>query len=316
MTASTVRILTLLLLGAAAAIVLGASEANAVTPTFTIDQPANPAPLKANIGSQSIKVHWTYAYGTTGIEAIGGVAPTTVIQWDEPTCDQPGVKVLGALTQTIPLREGTGAPQPSVSGDTNFNVAATLLAPGLRPVTCSISGKVLAPGGTTQVTDSSPGRAQFQATVQYVGLLGIEVVTGQIIEGGPQTDINYEIKLTNQGNALTQPKFELLTEPEPGWLPVLPPTKQIGAIQQGAPSNQELFKFLVTTPHSNGWNNDETSFQLKITPVAAEDPSVSGSDLTVSLNSRVRGIYVPGPEPMLLVVAIVGAAAIVGLRRR
>lgn len=71
--------------------------------------------------------------------------------------------------------------------------------------------------------------------------------------------------------------------------------------------------FVVSTPYQNGWNNDETTLVFRLQPVSTNHQDTKGQEVSVNVLARVRGIYVPGPEPMLLVGAILGAALVARL---
>ncbi|MFO1533549.1 MAG: hypothetical protein ABR562_07650 [Thermoplasmatota archaeon] len=301
-----------------AAVVLTPTATAAITPQFTIDSITQPKPIQPDLGSEDVVIKWTYTINTQGAQAIGGVSTSTTLQWDPPACvgDNLGISITGSRTQSVVLQSGTAAPVNSVSGTSTFHIAATQQAPGERPIKCTFTGKVLAPSaGNGQITDSNPGPVEVNIIVKYLGLLTAEVPGGTIQEAGPQKEIRYDLKLTNLGNSLSHVKFELVSPPDAGWLALPPSPTDIGSLQQGAPTNVNTVPFQISTPHHNGWNNADTTMQLKITPESTKDQSPD-TEIVIPVIARVRGNYVPGPEPMLLAAALVGAAFVARLARK
>ncbi|HEX2066049.1 MAG TPA: hypothetical protein VHI93_04470, partial [Candidatus Thermoplasmatota archaeon] len=188
-------------------------------------------------------------------------------------------------------------------------------APGERPLQCTMKGRVGASSGGA-VAQSNDAEIAIPFSVRYYGLLTATVPT-TIAEAGPQKEIRYDITLTNLGNSNTNINFDLATEIPEGWSPVPPSPLIIGPSQQAGGSDfTKTVSFLVSTPHKNGWNNDQTPFQLKITPASTINPDQKGNEIAVNVLARVRGVYVPGPEPFLLVAALLGTALVARATRK
>lgn len=298
----------------AALLLPGASAA----PQFSIDQPATPPAIDADVGGADITLKWHYDWATQGTQVVGGVSTATTLQWDPPKCenDGGGTIVTGLRSQVVSFGSATpGAPAQKVDGQSIFRVAATQKAPGETPYKCTFAGYVLAPAGQTQIGDSNKANVEVLVTVKYMGLLTAEVPL-TVQEGGPQQDIRYEIKLTNLGNAQSKLDFAMVGDVPPGWIAQPPPGgTTIQSLQQGGTTNQVTVPLIITTPHQNGWNNDAAAFQLKITPSTTKTTGAVGNEIVIPVVARVKGIYVPGPEPMLLVGAILGVAMLSRLLR-
>ncbi len=299
------------------------ASAQGASPSFTIDDiTTTPAGTPVQPDGLGIKVDitWHYDYGGPAIYAVGNVQPSANLVWDIASCtnDNGGTIVTGSLGQSFSLDDDNtpSTPAPSrVDGVSHFTISATRQAPGERLIPCSFKGHVGAIAGTSQIPESSPDTNGINIQVAYLGILTADVPT-TIQEAGPQKEIRYDIKLTNRGNALSNVKFELVGAVESGWLALAPPPTQIDSLQQGGTTNQATIGFLVSTPHKNGWNNADTGFTLKITPSSTLVKENTGAEVTVPVIARVRGIYVPGPDPILMVGAVLGTALVARLLRK
>jgi hypothetical protein len=303
---AAVAVATILLPGASAA------------PSFSIDQPETPPSIQPDVGGADLTLKWHYDWATQGTQVVGAASTATTLQWDPPKCenDGGGTIITGLRSQVVSFGSATpGAPAQKVDGQSIFRIAATQAAPGERPYRCTFAGYVVAPAGQTQIGDSNKANVEVLVTVKYFGLLNAEVPL-TVQEGGPQQEIRYDIKLTNLGNAQSYLAFNLIGDVPPGWLAQAPIPTTIQSLQQGATTNQVTVPLIITTPHQNGWNNDAKAFQLKITPSSTKGTGEMGNEIVVPVTARVRGIYVPGPEPILLVGAIVGVAFVARMLRK
>ena len=266
------------------------AQAQIPPPTFAIDSVEDPEPILPDIDSATVVVHWTYAFSNAGQAAVALLSPQTTLQWENPECegDNGGARVIGPLSQVITLVDGNGVPRQSVSGQSNFTVSASLRAPGEVPIKCSLAGKVLAPGGTTVAPDSNDAEATFRLAVRFVGLLSVEVPQ-RIAEAGPQEEIVYAIELTNFGNSQAVATFEVAHPVDEGWQVQLPAPTVLGA--RGTGQETGTVHLMVYTPFREGWNNDETTLQLRISIASTKDGSLKGNDVVVAVLARVRGYY-------------------------
>ncbi|MEA3191380.1 MAG: hypothetical protein QOD77_1962 [Thermoplasmata archaeon] len=314
------RILALALATAVAAILVapaGTAQAD-VEPQLNLQKvtPAKAGPLIPNVDTVKFTVSGTFTYQQTGSFVGGPLVPSVLMQYTQPTCPSaPGITITGALATAIDV-SGATPQKTSFPFDSEFTVSASQLAPGETDILCTWKGKVLANGlpGFTETPEQS---ISTTIKVRFLGLLSASV-PATIQEGGPQKEITYELQLTNLGNSLTNVNFDLAnaeTVPE-GWSPVPPTPIIMQSKQQGGTEFTAKVPFTIQTPHSNGWNNDETTFQLKITPSSVNNPEDKGNTIAVNVLARVRGIYVPGPEPFLLVAAVLGAALVARLARK
>jgi hypothetical protein len=282
-------------------------------PSFTINSvTVDKNPMAPDIETGTVSVAWTYSFTQVATSVGGAVTPTVQIKWTQPSCDKSGTAIAGSLVQIITL-DNTGQKQ-SASGTATFTLSLSQAAPGETDILCTFKGKV-SPVVGTQIPESDEATGTLLVKAKFLGLLTANVPT-TIQEAGPQKEIRYEIELTNLGNALTNVDFTLIGNAAAGWSPVPPTPIIMQSQQQGGTEFTKKVNFLIQTPHKNGWNNDETTFQLRITPSSTKDPDLKGNPVAVNVLSRVRGIYVPGPEPILLVAALAGTALVARMLRR
>lgn len=285
-------------------------------PSLTLDTPViSPnAPIQPDLGRAQITIDWTYTFRQAFTELSGVTTTSTTLVWQQPTCTNTNVIITGSLAQTIVIRSGAAAPETSIPGSSTFNVEVTQQAPGETPIRCDFRAQV-EPVLGTQIPESNEAPASINVYGAYLGLISVNVPS-TIKQAGPQKQIRYELEITNLGNAQSNLQFALANEPSGGWNPI-PPTQQVlQSAQQGGTETSKTIYFLVSTPFKNGWNNKDTTFQLTITPTSTKNPDDTGQPVSVNVLARVRGVYVPSLEPMLMLGALMGAALVVRLARR
>lgn len=262
-----------------------------------------------------IKVSWEYSFPNQAVTANQALAGATTLNFSPaPSCNQVGFIITGPTTIPIAI-PAPGPTTPPKTGTSNFQIVATSDAPGETPVECTFGAFVEGWGQGAQVPRAVAQPVKVSVQAAYLGLVSASVPV-TIDEAGPQKQITYAIKLQNLGNSRTFVNFRVTegTYTEE-WKPVAPTQISLESKNQGGTRTAEDAFFLISTPYQNGWNNDETTFQLIIQPQSTKDPALTGNEVTVNFLARVRGIYVPGPEPLLLVGAIVGSALVLRLRR-
>lgn len=270
------------------------------------------APITVNSGSCAVKVSWHYNFPSgLPLQPTGAATNSATLSWTPAACPS-GITLTGALNVNVPLGANPSQTK-SIDGSSDFTVFASPDAAGEKQLTCTFKGSVGAFGAVDKSNDAD---VSVPLSVKYYGLLTATIPT-TIAEAGPQKEIRYDITLTNLGNANTNINFALSADAPLGWSPVPPAPLIIGPSQQaGGADFTKTVSFLVSTPHKNGWNNDQTAFQLKITPSSTISTDQTGNQIAVNVLARVRGIYVPGPEPFLLVAAILGAALVARTARK
>lgn len=310
------RLLVLTLAVAVASIVVApmANAQGTVKPQFNFGLPTiDKSVLTADVDVGKITVPGTLTYNTPGTVAGGAVITSAILKYSQdPSCDKAGVSIVGPTSTIVPL-DGAGS-KSTFTTSSSFSISATQAAPGETDIKCTFKAKVIALQGNAYA-DTDESTTSLLVKVKFLGLLTANV-PNTIVEAGPQKEIRYEIELTNLGNALTNVNFNLIGDTASGWSPVPPTPIIMQSQQQGGTEFTKKVNFLIQTPHKNGWNNDEKTFQLKIQPSSTKDAEQKGNEIAVNVLARVRGIYVPGPEPMLLLGAILGTALVARMVRR
>lgn len=267
------------------------------------------APIVPELENPAFKVRFSYQLDNQLYDLAGQVNSVAAIkmQFQCPSY----VVITGP--STVLLSISAAPPQAAFNGEGNFNVAIKRTAPGLEQIQCSVtvqSDPVVNPF----IAGSTASQRPFSVSADYYGLLQAKVAT-KLKQAGPQKQVPFELELTNFGNARTQVNFEILNSPGgKKWNALLPDVIILESPNSGQGATTQTATFTVATPFKNGWNNEEGAYTLSIKPEAADNPEKKGSELTANVLVRVRGVYVPGFEPVALLGAVAAAAMLA--RRR
>ncbi|MES2155711.1 MAG: hypothetical protein V4510_11300 [bacterium] len=293
-------------------------------PQLRLEVSPSPPPLAPDGAAGTLTVHWTYEMSpavTAMAETEGNLQDTTLHFSPAPRCAAYGLLVTGATT--IPLVLHSPDPtQMKREGDATFRVQATSDAPGETPVNCTFTAYVDQWGLDNAVDRTDLAIDSEPVIVAYRGAVGA-TVPSTIAEAGPRKTIDYAIQLNNLGNSRTFVNFNVVdSHSADGWNPVAPSQTSLESKKQGGTQTTAETHFLISTPYKNGWNNKESTFQLKVWPQSTKDPALTGDEITVNILARVRGCYgptcvagIPGPEPGLYMVALL-AFALASRRRK
>jgi hypothetical protein len=297
-----------------------AQGSSPIQTSFTVisAEPQPTTPLKVDLDPATVTVHWKYQMPQTGVSALGAVQSSATLTWSwtPADCNKPGIVLLGSFSQSVDLGTAFVQNQGNTGDKTStFTVKVTEEAPGETTIQCAIHGQV---GAVGNAPASNTADAKFSIVAAYRGLLSTSVENA-IGEAGPQAPITYNLRIDNVGNSESNVNFALVENKvaaDSGWQPVIPGSFVLESARKGGTTTSRTIPFQISTPHKNGWNNQETTFQLKIQPSSQKDTANLGQEYTVTMLARVRGVYVPGPEPLLLVAAVLGTALIARHLRR
>ncbi|MHB8632433.1 MAG: hypothetical protein ACYDBQ_00505 [Thermoplasmatota archaeon] len=315
--------LRLLIVAGAAAVFLAfgpGAHAQTASQQLSLDSPVmTPSgPIRVDLDAPTITIPWTYNYNSPALGAQNAAFSTTTITWaNPPKCDAKGLTFGGSFQQVIqlpPSPSTTNTGSYAVQGKAVFTVQASQDAPGETAITCTFSASVPAAGQIQGASASAP----LIVHVAFRGLLTATVPI-TIVQAGPQKQIQYSIDLTNLGNSEANVIFSIADDHKAdGWQALTPPPVILTSPNKGGTANSQTVVFQISTPYKNGWNNKETTFELSIQPTSTKDVSDlgKGTPLAVSMLARDRGIYIPGPEPALVLIAAVGAALVARASRK
>lgn len=270
----------------------------------------NGAPVQPISQPVRVDVQWTYSLPVSQLQNLAGPTGTVTATFDVQ-CPQDKILQSGSEDVIITL---TATQTTPYSGTLPITLIVLREAPGLVPIQCTISASATSAGGSSPAVPASNTKGgSFTVTPEYFSLLEA-TSSSKLRQGGPQKQIPFAIDLTNFGNAGTKVNFEVTEKPRGGWQGLLPDPVLLDAPGGNLQTKQIVFN--VATPYKNGWNNEEGAFTIKMTPeyqFKTSDTQV-GSPVTLTVLARVRGVYVPSLEPMVLVGAILGTALLARLR--
>lgn len=308
---SRTAILSLLGVLMAAWVVAPVASAQATT-NLNLDLTGNLASLVPESQPGSLKATVAYTYSNPALVGSTAAASTLTITF-APNCP-PSILVTGPTTKIMPLTAGTSPGTGGGQIDGTFLVTATREAPGLKSIECTMT--VTAPPQTTGVTAPAPASQKFVVSADYYALVQPKIQK-KLIASGPDKQVPFTIELTNYGNARTQINFEQGTKPTSGKWDILLPDPIIldSPYSGGEGKTVDTATVTVSSTYKNGWNNAKGSYQILMKVASADQPDKKGNDLNANILVRVRGVYVPGVEPFVMVAAILGTALVMRLKK-
>ncbi len=307
-TLAAIATVSVLLVGALVAMP-GASAQSVGQPIFGFTLSGAPAtPVTPIEQTVTVSVDWTYNLKVPPQNLAGaqGTAQVTV----STICTPGQVTIAGATTSIIAIdTAGTGT---TYDGKLPIQVILPRTLPALDPISCTVTGSVSSVFDQG-VPESNTHTDTFVIKPDYFAL--IEAKTDlKLRQGGPQKQIPFAIEVTNFGNGQTKVNFEMVERPSKGnWQGLIPDQLFLDAPGGNKQTNNAVFT--VATPYKNGWNNEEGAFTLLLKPEYAFNSEKTGSDVTITLLARVRGVYVPSLEPLVMVGVVIGAAMVARMNR-
>ncbi|HUR62748.1 MAG TPA: hypothetical protein VM286_10365 [Candidatus Thermoplasmatota archaeon] len=214
-----------------------------------------------------------------------------------------GVSIVGPKEVRVPQSACQGPLSQIWREELKFAITATPEAQGEKPLLFTVNGSVPS-GGTVR---EARGTATIPFSVAYFGLLTASVPT-PVGHALPGKSINYEVTVTNLGNANTNVDFALVGEVPEGWSPRLPTPVILGPSElSGGKDFTKTVVFQVATPEQATARN-QTSVQLKITPRSTIDPQ-KGNELVVNVLAMVDSCDAAGPKDALTCEALSAGVA-------
>ncbi len=280
--------------------------------SLSITPPADMDGIKPDSGSGTgtFKVRYTQTGGVYQ-SPTGAVSSSLVVKLSA-NCDN--TNAIPTVPPTVTINIATAA-QKSFYDSDPITVSVTISkdAPGLKKILCHINAHADAVIVQNAAGPADAQPADFKVSSAFFPLIQAKVAN-KVDEAGPQKTIPFNIELTNFGNAQTKIRFQLATTDYGKWNPVLPDTLTLDSPSSGGGTTKDTASFQVATPFHNGWNNEEKSFQITMTPIATQDETQTGTPIDATVLARVRGIYVPGFESVAMLGALLGAVFVARTR--
>ena len=268
-----------------------------------------PDPVQPETGVADVTINLLYSLGSAAFTAGSAAQSFTTVSlnYDCP----PYIQSSGGTTVLITVSPGQTT---TFRGKATPKFVMTRNAPGLELLSCTVKAKATAlqPNAavpaTSEIEDQIPLKADFLPLIQAK-------VSSKVKKSGPDQQVPFEIEVSNFGNAQTKVIWNYASEAPSRWNPLLPEELNLYSPNNPIGKTTDVATFTINTPYKNGWNNAKQAFQLTLTPVASIDERESGTPVTVSMLARVRGVYIPTVEPILMLAAVLGAALVLRMRR-
>ncbi|MFA5945211.1 MAG: hypothetical protein WC876_12185 [Candidatus Thermoplasmatota archaeon] len=268
------------------------AQGDPILATLDLDVPTVGGEGRIAVAPESapLMVPWTYKFANPATASAALAGGNTSIAWTL-ACASGNITLLGSPT-TIPVEAG----KTDYTGTALLQVSASADTQGMMGLNCTISGSV--PNvGAAATTASEP----FNPEVAFVGSIRLGVPV-KMRTAGPQKIIPYEIEVENLGNSLTSVSFEFASDFNGKWNGILPESLLI------EPGATETAVLAIATPYKTGPNKGSMEIVLVATPHAATDEDQVGPAVDAQLLAKVRGWYIPGPSPILLLAGLAVAA--------
>jgi hypothetical protein len=308
---SRTAILSLLGVLMAAWVIAPTVSAQATTLDMTLT--GNLANLVPESQPGQLKATVTYGYGTVA-QGVATVPAGSLTITFTPNCPS-SILVTGPATKIMQLSPASQASAPGGTVEANFLVTATREAPGLKSIECTLTASAPAQAAPAAAAPSDAVQ-RFVVSADYYALVTPKMAK-KIIASGPDKQVAFSIELTNFGNARTQINFEQGNKPTSGKWDILLPDPIIldSPFSGGEGKTVDTATVTVSSTYKNGWNNAKGSYQVLMKVASADQPDKKGNDLNANMLVRVRGVYVPGLEPFVMLAAILGSALVLRLRK-
>jgi hypothetical protein len=273
----------------------------------TADKPSGLLVPGGDSGTLTITTKYT---GTTPAQATGTLATNSLQMRFSHTCVDTGVFVIGPSAQTMELLPAEQLGNGALSGQlvTNFEVIATPEAKGLVAIQCTttVEADEFGSAGANKPADAV---AQWSTTVDYLSILSVKV-DGRVTQAGPQKEVEFPITVTNFGNAQTRVVFQTFERPtNDRWVIGLPDPLVLESKNE-ADGQEDQTGYTIISSYKTGWNNDQGSFTISMKPTATIGGNPEGEEVYANVIVRVKGVHVPGFEPLALVAAVIGSALV------
>lgn len=298
------------IVGLVAVMFVPGAAAQTGNPTMTVTKiTLTPALIFPESGTGTLTVDFTYNLPTLFHNAAQATGPGVPVKasFQCPSYVTP----VGPTSLVLAWPQAGGQ---EAKGSFTFDVTVGREAPGLQALPCKVKVTAEGVGGGT-VPGADSGEVPFTVKADYYSLIQAKI-SKKVQQAGPQKDVPFDIELSNFGNARTQIAFEVANKPEGGkWNILVPENIILDSPNAGTGKPNDIATVTITTTYKNGWNNEQGAFQVLMKPTSADQPDKVGNQLSANMLVRVRGVYVPGFEPVVMLGTILGAVLVTRLRR-
>jgi hypothetical protein len=277
-------------------------EVKAVSPTTKITTGGAPISLPITVNFE----------GTRPEQGIFGATTTSMLVSIVTECDDDFVKVAGPSSVVIRFAAADSASNQGLSGtgQVTVSISADEGARGLSSIGCTIDATSPALQDGVANAGVAP-TLPFTVTVDYLSILSVKV-DGRVTQAGPQKETNFPLEITNFGNSRTRVVFQTFERPENDrWVIGLPDPLVLNA-DWADDGKVGTVQYTVISAYKTGWNNDQGSFTISMKPEATTGQvngvAPTGSEEFANVIVRVKGVHVPGFEPLALLAAVIGSA--------
>jgi len=190
------------------------------------------------------------------------------------------------------------APNPVLTVSVNEN------APGFMDFTVRVKAHANKVNGLLVEIPEIDSAVDVRVTPNYAALISIEEPKGNYKEIGPLDTADFDIKVTNLGNAPTEVTFEVINLPK-GWSASIMEALTLGsAVAGGEDGSVKTATLRIKPPYSFGYHNDRQTIQVRVTPTYYRDASLIGKVYTLDFTVQSRGFSTPGFEGALVFIAM------------
>lgn len=285
-----------------------------LSPTLSVSVTEPEGRIAPQIDRGTVDFTWTYTItGGTVQQALGDLEGDVIVDFGITCKPQDSyIQILSGESVLVNLADGTqqtGGNAYVIGPKTHsITVTPTRTAPGLKPIECDVTATATSSAQNSIPTANAPN-SKFSVIPEYYGLVEATVAGAKLVKTGPQKEVNYAIEVGNFGNAETRVSFAF---PEGGipatgnWDHLLPDPILLDA--RGGEQATKQAIFTISTPYKNGWNNLQGTYTIQVNGVSTDDKEQTAEPVTLSMLTRVRGVYVPALEPIVMVGAILGMA--------
>lgn len=285
------------------------AQQDCVNPKIQVEGPSDDPTIQPLGGAHTLSATVIYgppAGGEGGAPGVTPVGPTRISIQESSSPSWASVSITPkTLYGTADQESG-----PKEAGSFKVSVALQADAPALSPGTVEVDINAEQNGNICE--GSLP--FSWQITPAYYDVTSFEAPS-TFSRSGPDQKISFPITVVNNGNGATYYQFEITQQPEKWEIP-LPFPQTINSPYTGGEgsTNKGTATVDISTQLGTQYYNDIGVVNMKTSPAFAQDKSIEGTPITISLVGHFQGVYVPGFE----VPAILGALGAVAmfLRRR